>query len=224
MSLPGMDGEELGRRIAADPQLQHTALVLMTGFGQRRKATGRACKRWGSRDTFPSRFGAHSLREALLAAGREGKRGRLPRQACRCRHPALAGRTDRARILVAEDNLTNQEVAVAMLNKLGYRADLVANGVEALQALREADYDVVLMDCEMPEMDGYEATRRIRERRTGTRNPHIPIIALTADAMTGDRDKCLQAGMNDYLAKPVEPRQLADVLEKWLIRPPPAAR
>ena len=90
--------------------------------------------------------------------------------------------------------------------------------MEALQALATADYDVVLMDCEMPEMDGYEATRRIRERPAGTRNPRIPIIAITADAMTGDRDKCLQAGMNDYLAKPVEPQQLADILEKWLIR------
>lgn len=84
-------------------------------------------------------------------------------------------------------------------------------------ALRQTDYDVVLMDCEMPEMDGYEATRRIRESSAGTRNPDIPIIALTADAMSGDRDKCLAAGMNDYLSKPVEPRQLGDVLEKWLI-------
>jgi len=76
------------------------------------------------------------------------------------------------------------------------------------------------MDCEMPEMDGYEATRRIRDPRTGTRNPQIPIIALTADAMTGDRDKCLTAEMNDYLAKPVEPRHLAAVLEKWLVAQP----
>jgi len=133
------------------------------------------------------------------------------------RPPSPARANRHARILVAEDNLTNQEVAMAILNKLGYHADLVANGVEAIQALREGQYDVVLMDCEMPEMDGYEATRLIRERGTGTHNPHIPIIALTADAITGDRDKCLQAGMSDYLAKPVEPQQLADVLEKWLI-------
>ena len=109
---------------------------------------------------------------------------------------------------MVEDNPTNQDVAVAILNKLGYRADLAANGVEALAALREADYDVVLMDCEMPEMDGYEATRRIREPGTGTRNPQIPIIALTADAISGDREKCLQAGMNDYLAKPIGPRAI----------------
>ena len=155
----------------------------------------------------------------MLALG--AKEARPTASAARPRRPQprAARANSQARILVAEDNLTNQEVAVAMLKKLGYRADLVGNGVEALQALREADYDVVLMDCEMPEMDGYEATRRIRERRTGTRNPHIPIIALTADAMSGDRDKCLQAGMSDYLAKPVEPRQLADVLEKWLIPP-----
>jgi CheY-like chemotaxis protein/HPt (histidine-containing phosphotransfer) domain-containing protein len=124
-----------------------------------------------------------------------------------------------ARILVAEDNATNREVALAQLQKLGYKAGAVTNGAEALQALREADYDAVLMDCEMPEMDGYEAVRQIREGRTGTRNPRIPIIALTADAMRGDRDKCLQAGMSDYLAKPVEPQHLAEILEKWLIPP-----
>ena len=115
--------------------------------------------------------------------------------------------------------MTNQEVAVAMLKKLGYSTDLVANGAAALEALRKADYDVVLMDCEMPEMDGYEATKRIRDLRAGTRQPRIPIIAITADAMTGDRDKCLQAGMSDYIAKPVELRTLADVLEKWLNSP-----
>ncbi len=121
-----------------------------------------------------------------------------------------------ARILLAEDNLINQQVALAILRKLGYRAYLAANGVEALQALRDADYDVVLMDCEMPEMDGWEATRYIREKRTGIRNPQIPVIAITAHALSGDQDKCLQAGMNDYLSKPVEPHQLAAVLEKWL--------
>ena len=121
------------------------------------------------------------------------------------------------RILLAEDNLTNQVVAEAMLSKLGLRSDLVANGVEALLALSEIDYDLVLMDCEMPEMDGYEATRRIRDRRSGVRNPEIPIVAVTSDAMIGDREKCLGAGMNDYLAKPIEWQQLGNILDKWLV-------
>jgi PAS domain S-box-containing protein len=124
--------------------------------------------------------------------------------------------TPQARILLAEDNSVNQVVAQAMLMKLGYYADLVSNGLEALQALRQADYDLVLMDCGMPEMDGYEATQRIRDCRGGTRNPLIPIVALTADAMSGDRDKCLAAGMNDYVAKPVDVRKLGELLEKWL--------
>jgi PAS domain S-box-containing protein len=130
--------------------------------------------------------------------------------------PATGRAARQARILLAEDNAVNQAVAEAMLTKLGYHADVVSNGVEALRALREADYDLVLMDCGMPEMDGYEATRRIRDRRAGTRNPQIPIVALTADAMSGDRDKCMAAGMSDYVAKPVEVRKLGDMLEKWL--------
>ena len=116
-----------------------------------------------------------------------------------------------SRILVVEDNATNREVALAQLHKLGYRADAVNNGSEAVQAIERGDYDLVLMDCEMPVMDGYEATRRIRAGRLG-----IPVIALTADAMSGDRDRCLGEGMNDYLAKPVDLDLLAGVLAKWL--------
>jgi two-component system, sensor histidine kinase and response regulator len=106
---------------------------------------------------------------------------------------------------------------------MGRHADAVGNGVEALEALRRADYDIVLMDCEMPDMDGFETSRRIRCPTSNLRNPGIPIIALTADALVGDREKCIAAGMNDYLAKPIEPRQLAEVLPKWL-RPPDAQR
>ncbi len=132
-------------------------------------------------------------------------------------HPPVAVPAARqARILLAEDNVVNQAVAVAMLTKLGYHADLVSNGVEALAALRQTDYDLVLMDCGMPEMDGYDATRRIRDGRAGIRNPLIPIVAITADAMSGDRDKCLAAGMSDYAAKPVEVQKLGDMLKKWL--------
>ncbi len=121
-----------------------------------------------------------------------------------------------ARILLAEDNGVNRAVAVAMLTKLGYQFDVVTNGAEALCALRKADYDLVLMDCGMPQMDGYEATRRIRDCRAGTRNPLIPIVALTADAMSGARDRCVAVGMNDYVARPLEVRKLEDMLEKWL--------
>jgi CheY-like chemotaxis protein/HPt (histidine-containing phosphotransfer) domain-containing protein len=119
------------------------------------------------------------------------------------------------RILIAEDNPTNQAVALAQLEKLGYKADAVANGAEALEALQHGGYDLVLMDCEMPTMDGYEATRRIRE----SSNPHVPIIAVTAHAMSGDRDRCLREGMNDFLSKPVDLQRLAEVLAKWLRGP-----
>jgi CheY-like chemotaxis protein len=96
----------------------------------------------------------------------------------------------------------------------------IQSGAEAIQALTNADYDLVLKDCLMPVLDGYAATRSIREGRSGARNPLMPIVAITADAMAGDRDKCLQAGMSDYISKPVELKKLSDVLEKWLSKPP----
>jgi CheY-like chemotaxis protein len=127
------------------------------------------------------------------------------------RFPRLAGR-----ILLVEDNITNQQVAQAMLQMLGVSAGLVTNGREALQALSENTYDLVLMDCQMPEMDGYEATRRIRAAGAAVRNTLVPIIAMTANAMPEDRLACLAAGMNDYLPKPVNASALATVLQKWL--------
>jgi CheY-like chemotaxis protein/HPt (histidine-containing phosphotransfer) domain-containing protein len=117
-----------------------------------------------------------------------------------------------ARILLAEDNATNREVALAQLRMLGYTAIAVTNGAEAVQAVHDGGYHLVLMDCAMPVMDGFEATRRIRE----SVDANIPIIAVTADAMPADRDRCLNEGMNDYLAKPVDLGRLKDVLAKWL--------
>ena len=130
-------------------------------------------------------------------------------------HPQAEPRRAGWRILVAEDNITNQQVALAILEKLGCRADAVANGREALESLRNIPYDLVLMDCQMPEMSGYEATARIRNPRSGVRDPEIPIVALTAHAMRGDKEACLAAGMNDYIAKPVQPAELRSTLEKW---------
>jgi CheY-like chemotaxis protein len=120
------------------------------------------------------------------------------------------------RILVAEDNPVNQKVAQAMLRKMGLRADVVADGQEAVNALQTVPYDLVLMDCQMPEMDGFEATLCVRQEGSKALNPSIPIIAMTASTMQGDREKCIQAGMNDFIAKPVQIRELAEILARWL--------
>jgi CheY-like chemotaxis protein len=124
----------------------------------------------------------------------------------------------RIRILVAEDNVVNQKVALRILEKLGYRADAVADGKEALAALETLPYDLVLMDVQMPEMDGFEATGVIRDPRSKVRRHDIPVIAMTAHAMRGDREKCLEAGMDDYISKPVTALALNEILEKHLPR------
>jgi CheY-like chemotaxis protein/HPt (histidine-containing phosphotransfer) domain-containing protein len=120
------------------------------------------------------------------------------------------------RVLLAEDNITNQQVALGILKKLGLHADAVANGAEAISALESIPYDVVLMDVQMPTMDGLEATALIRDSRSAIQNHGVPIIAMTAHAMQGDRERCLEAGMNDYVSKPVSPQALAEALARWL--------
>jgi CheY-like chemotaxis protein/HPt (histidine-containing phosphotransfer) domain-containing protein len=124
------------------------------------------------------------------------------------------------RLLLVEDNSINQRVALAILARLGYRADTVANGREAVTALCRAPYDLVLMDCQMPEMDGYEATRAIRAEGSPVLNRTVPVIAMTANAMTGDRDQCLKAGMDDYLVKPINSKLLAECLALHLAKLP----
>jgi CheY-like chemotaxis protein len=118
------------------------------------------------------------------------------------------------KLLLAEDNLVNQHVAMAVLKKLGLKADLAANGREAVEALRDKEYDLILMDCQMPEMDGFQATRKIREHEGDSR--HVPILAMTANAMQGDRERCLESGMDDYLPKPVTLDSLKNALRQWL--------
>ena len=117
-------------------------------------------------------------------------------------------------MLVAEDDVVNQKVAVGLLEGRGYRVEVVADGRQALEALTSRDYAVVLMDCHMPEMDGYEATREIRRREGG--GHHTPVIAMTTSTVEPDRERCLSAGMDDYLSKPLEPVHVNAVLEYWI--------
>jgi len=211
--MPDADGEEIARRIAADPRLTGTRLLLMKPFGEQSSA---------ARPQASPRIACVSkpIIEARLHEALTETLGRktLPEPLPVARPQQAPGplRESPARILLAEDHPINREVALAILGRLGFDADPVGNGAEAVRALQKIDYDLVLMDCEMPEVDGYEATRQIRNPGTGALNPRVPIVAVTANAMPGDREKCLQMGMDDYLAKPIEPEAVAQVLARWL--------
>ena len=130
------------------------------------------------------------------------------------------GHQHNAKILLVEDNLVNQKLVLALLRKASYRADIARNGYEAIKALERERYDLVLMDVQMPEMNGFEATRRIRGQESHVLNPDLPIIAMTAHAMKGDRERCVEAGMNDYISKPIDPKQMIDLIEKHLYSAP----
>ena len=211
--MPGMDGMELGLIIKADPQLQATIMIMITSMGQRGDVA--TLEKMGFAGYLAKPVRQSHLFDCLsMALGRATAGDKTA--GIITRHTPIESAPQTARILLAEDNIINQKVAQAQLKKLGYTSDVVANGLEAVQALVLINYDLVLMDCLMPEMDGFEATAQIRASDSEVRNHEVPIIALTANAMQGEREKCLEAGMNDYLAKPVKREELAKVLGKWL--------
>ena len=217
MHMPGVDGEMLGAAIRGDRALRDTALIMMTSGGSRGDAARMEKAGFAAYLVKPVR--QSQLYDCLaVVRGREFPIGASVGSSTRIvtRFSLAEQAKQRLRILLAEDNLVNQKVALATLQKLGYRADVVGNGREALSALQSAAYDLVLMDVQMPDIDGMEATRLIRDPRSGARNPRTPIVALTAHAMAGDRQKCLDAGMDDYLTKPIRPDDLAAVLARWL--------
>ena len=215
MQMPGVDGAELGWRIKNCPEVSQTPLVMMTSIGQRGDAV--RFQQIGFAGYFTKPVRQSHLRACLaMIRGRLSRDRELAADRLITQHLIGEVARRRVRILLAEDNAVNQRVALAMLKKLGYRADVVANGLEAIAALRDIPYDLVLMDCQMPELDGYEATRQIRAPDSGVLRPTVPIVAMTAHAMKGDREKCLEAGMDDYIAKPVQRGELAETLERWL--------
>jgi CheY-like chemotaxis protein len=250
--MPGMDGMELARAIKGDSAIRGVRLILLSsvlhdydarqlgevGFQAHlikpvRQSQLLDCiaSCMGAAQRQPS---APSMEEPPLVSSAEGALT-LPRRIGMAKEdsadgePPLATPAERAallrrRILVVEDNAVNQEVTKEMLAIMGCRVEVAKDGGEAVAAVKARAYDLVLMDCQMPIMDGFEATEVIRNIETRGRSKiHLPIVALTADAVEGDRERCLAAGMDDYLAKPFTQDELRDMMEKWLLRGPNSA-
>jgi CheY-like chemotaxis protein/HPt (histidine-containing phosphotransfer) domain-containing protein len=219
MQMPDMDGIQLARAISADPTISSTRLVLLTSIGININETARMA---GVEVILNKPVRQSQLHDALAtmlgtpteiqARSSQGGAGPAPHAS-----PAAEVQASRGHVLLVEDYPVNQMVAIRMLERSGYRVDAVNNGREAVEAFSNIPYGAVLMDVQMPEMDGYEATAEIR-RREGS-GPRTPIIAMTADAMQGDRERALAAGMDDYLAKPVKHEELEAVLERWIPQP-----
>jgi two-component system, sensor histidine kinase and response regulator len=216
MQMPEMDGFMLAKNIKADPSTADLPLVLLTSLGH---GNGSAAAS-GIAATLTKPVKESALFDTLaVLLGTAGQGADVPpdpldspdaAEGLRIVHPHPL------RILVAEDNAINQKVALRMLEKLGYRADMVANGREAIEALKQMPYDLVLMDCSMPEMDGFDATAAIRAMEGEYR--HTIIVAMTANALHGDRERVLAAGMDDYLAKPVSQKELAALIRDWTMK------
>jgi PAS domain S-box-containing protein len=215
MQMPDTDGLELAGRIRERPAGRDLPILILTSIGER--TAGQLPERMAC---LSKPVKAGRLYEVLsgLVNGRTGRR-RV--ESAPWRLDGTLGARHPLRIILAEDNVVNQKVALKMLERLGYRADVAANGLEVLEALRRQPYDVVLLDVQMPEMDGFEAARRIREMRNGRGAPRV--IGITALAMKGDRERCLDAGMDDYISKPIRPEELQRALERSAPLAPPAA-
>jgi two-component system, chemotaxis family, sensor kinase Cph1 len=216
LQMPGMDGLELAQRIKTDPTLTSTRLLLLTSLGQYNMAKNTYRAGVEAVLTKPVRQAQlfNCLTRVLGLSGSSLSASSTP-AASSGESTGKDAYERQAHVLLAEDNAANRDVTTMMLEKLGYRVDAVKDGVEAVEALsRTSSYAAVLMDVQMPEMDGYKATKEIRRDEGGGR--HTPIIAMTGNAMQGDREKALEAGMNDYVPKPVRLDELGEVLRRWV--------
>ena len=221
-NMPEMDGVELARRIRADATVAGTKLLLLTSSA--RRGDGQGARDAGFDGFLVKPAPPDTLRKVLgaMRAAQPGQDQAMVtryavaepvRKVVSAERPAVELPPTGRRVLLAEDNAINQKVAILMLERLGCRVDVAANGIEAFDLSGRLPYDIIFLDCQMPEMDGYTAARAIREREAG--NGRIPIIALTANAMDSDREECLAAGMDDFLSKPVAMGALANMLRKY---------
>jgi PAS domain S-box-containing protein len=217
--MPEMDGEELGRRIKSDPVLSKTPLVMLTSLGMRGDAA--QMKKIGFAAYLTKPVKRSRIMDCLLSvfAQAEVEPKEVPTPDIITRHSLSEAKKADVRILLVEDNMINQKLALHLLDKFGYQADTAVTGKQAVEALEKSPYDLVLMDVQMPEMDGLEAAGVIRDPASAVLDHAVPIIALTAYAMKEDRDLCLDAGMDDILTKPIDPQQFLEILNRYLARP-----
>jgi two-component system sensor histidine kinase/response regulator len=209
LNMPGMDGLELARAIKADPTTAHARLFLLSSSG---RIPNDVAAEAGLAGTMTKPVRQSELFNCLI----EGLQMELSPDTPDAEPTAQRDRpAERGIVLLVEDNTMNQLVATRMLAKLGYRCDVANNGQEALAAIIAGAYDAILMDCQMPVMDGYEATRQLR-RAENSSGRHLPVIAMTAAAMQGDREACLEAGMDDYITKPIRSETIDETLNRWI--------
>jgi CheY-like chemotaxis protein len=205
MQMPGIDGDELGRQIKDDTSMDGTILIMLTSIGDRRTAR---IEEIGFSAYLTKPIKASQLYGCLTAVLETPDKPASQAKPITTKYSIPHQEAKACRVLLVEDNPVNQVVAMHLLTDLGHRADIAANGAEAVTALVSTPYDVVLMDIQMPEMDGFEATGIIRDPSSPVLNHDVPIIAMTAHAMKGDRERCKDGGMDGYLSKPVDRKEL----------------
>jgi signal transduction histidine kinase/CheY-like chemotaxis protein len=216
MNMPEESGFDLARQVKADPVLRDCRLILVTSAPQRGNAAEAKNAGFAGYLTKPVR--SRQLHDTVaIVIGKMKKEDGFPEhgRGIVTRYTAAEKRKKLAQVLLVEDNKINRIVAETILLKLGCGVDFAENGKESLEMLMEKKFDIVFMDCHMPEMDGFEATKRIRAGEAGAEAKEVPIVAMTANAMEGDREQCLGAGMNDYVAKPISVDSILHILEKW---------
>jgi CheY-like chemotaxis protein/HPt (histidine-containing phosphotransfer) domain-containing protein len=216
MQIPGMNGEQIARAIKSDPYLRSAKIIILTSMGQRGDAA--RLQAMGCSGYLLKPVKQQMLYDAIATV--TGQKTE-PVGGLVTRHSLTEKKRDGLRLLLAEDNPVNQKLAVILLQKAGYSVDVADNGQQALEKVQKERYSAVLMDVQMPELDGYAAATQIRQWEAGQR--HVPIIAMTASAMKGDRERCLEAGMDDYISKPLQPETLFRTIDRWTDSPESAA-